>query len=106
MKQQIFGLSLGLVAVLCAGQMVYAQQRNTCADRAVVLKKLSGQYGETRRSMGLAANNGIIEMHASDNTGTWTITVTRPDGVTCLLAAGNSFEQIEEQLPAALGAPT
>ena len=106
MKQQLFGLSFGFVALVFAAEMASAQQRNMCAARDIVIERLSGNYGETRRSMGLAANNGIVEIHASEENGTWTITVTHPNGMTCLVAAGNSYEEIEEELPAALGAPT
>lgn len=106
MNKQIFALSLGFCAALAAALPVTAQQRNMCAQRDTVIGKLANDFGETRRSMGLAANNGIIEVHASESTGSWTITVTHPNGLTCLLAAGQSFEQIEEELPAVLGAPT
>ena len=77
-----------------------------CADRNQVISKLTDQFGETRRSMGLAANNSIVELHASDTSGTWTITVTQPDGKTCLLAAGTAFETLSEELPAKIGNPT
>lgn len=106
MTKHLFGLSLGFVALVMATNIATAQARNMCAERGVVLKKLTGQYGETRRSMGLAANNSIVELHASDDTGSWTITVTRANGITCLVAAGSSFEAVEEELPASLGAPT
>lgn len=107
MTKQMLGLSLGLAALLAA-DLAQAQnvRRNMCAERKIVLKKLTGQYGETRRSMGLAANSGIIEMHASGETGSWTITVTHPNGMTCLVAAGTSFEAVNEELPASAGAPT
>lgn len=106
MKQQLFGLSFGFAALLLAADMASAQQRAQCAERALVIERLTDKYGETRQTMGLAANNGIVEMHASEDSGTWTITVTHPNGITCLVAAGTSFELIEEELPAALGAPT
>lgn len=106
MTKHLFGLSLGFAALIFAADMAAAQARNMCAERGVVMKKLTAQYGETRRSMGLAANNGIVELHASGDTGSWTITVTHPNGMTCLVAAGTSFETVEEELPASLGAPT
>ena len=106
MTKHLFGLSLGFLAVMMATNIATAQARSTCAERGVVLKKLTGLYGESRRSMGLAANNGIVELHASNDTGSWTITVTHPNGMTCLVAAGCSFETVEEELPASLGAPT
>ncbi len=49
---------------------------------------------------GLAANNGVVEVFASPETGTWTIIVTLPDGQTCLVASGEGYESITEPLPA------
>ncbi|WP_298260581.1 hypothetical protein [uncultured Litoreibacter sp.] len=106
MTKYLFGLSFGLVAFLLATSISSAQPRNMCADRSAVMQKLVTKFGETRRSMGLATNSGIVELHASDDTGSWTITVTHPNGITCLVAAGNSFEMVEDELPASLGAPT
>ncbi|MEM9432911.1 MAG: hypothetical protein AAGA12_03250 [Pseudomonadota bacterium] len=106
MKQQLMGLSFGFAALIIATDIASAQSSNRCAQRDMIISKLNSAYGESRRSMGLAANNGIIEMYASEETGTWTITVTHANGMTCLVAAGTSFEAVEEELPAALGAPT
>ena len=90
-------LSLGLVA-LTAGQALAQTPRN-CALRDTVINRLASSYGETRQSMGLGANNAVIEVFASDDTGTWTITVTMPNGLTCLVASGQSFETLAEALP-------
>lgn len=71
-----------------------------CAAREMVLSTLQTKYGETRRNIGIAANNGVIEIFASAETGTWTITITMADGTTCLVASGENFETVTEQLPA------
>ena len=106
MRKQLFGLSFGFAAIIAAADMAQAQQTNRCAARDVVLDRLATGYGETRRTIGLATNNSIVEMYASETTGSWSITVTNPNGMTCLVAAGNSFEEVEEELPASLGSPT
>ena len=41
-----------------------------------------------------------MEMFVNAATGTWTITVTLPDGETCLVATGENFEPLVEALPA------
>jgi hypothetical protein len=38
-------------------------------------------------------DQAVIEVYSSEETGTWTILVTRPDGTSCLLAAGQRWEQ-------------
>ena len=96
MKNYLFALSLGLGgAILSLGQ-VKAQSAN-CAERAVVVERLQEGYGETRQSIGLGRNNAIVETWASAATGSWTIIVTLPDGMSCLIASGESWEQLAEQ---------
>ncbi|MCB1343639.1 MAG: hypothetical protein KDK24_21735 [Pseudooceanicola sp.] len=41
----------------------------------------------------------MLEVFASAETGTWTITLTAPNGQTCLIASGQSFETLAETLP-------
>ncbi len=49
--------------------------------------------------MGLGANNAVVEVFASAETGSWTITVTSVRGLTCLVASGQAFEDLAEALP-------
>ena len=76
-----------------------AQGARNCAPRDAVVDRLAVKYGESRQSMGLGANNQVVEVFASNETGTWTITVTMPNGVTCLVASGQAFEELAEALP-------
>ncbi|MGR3270905.1 hypothetical protein DU478_02820 [Thalassococcus profundi] len=70
-----------------------------CAPRERVVERLASTYGETRQSIGLGANNAVIEVFASTESGTWTITVTTTEGLTCLVASGQAFETMAEALP-------
>lgn len=86
-----------LVATTAAAQM------QPCADRDKVIDRLNNTYGETVRSMGLGANNGMMEVYASEETGSWSITMTMPDGQTCLIASGQAFEGITDPTTIAPG---
>ena len=98
MKNQIVGLSLGVGAMLWATHHAFAQGTRHCGERAQVVNRLADGYGETRQSIGLGADNSVIEVFASEETGTWTITVTLPNGMTCLVASGQAYEELEEEL--------
>lgn len=63
-----------------------------CGKRSAIVTQLQEKYGETRRSIGFQQGRGVVEVWASDDTGTWSIVVTNPQGITCLLAAGEAFE--------------
>ena len=108
MKRQFLALSLGVGAMILATQHAFAQQQpnRNCAERARVLERLASTYGESRQSIGLGANNAVIEVFASVETGTWTITVTTPAGQTCLVASGQAFEATKGDLTPAKGSPT
>ncbi|MGR3570559.1 hypothetical protein [Brevirhabdus sp.] len=76
-----------------------ASNGQSCAPRAHVLERLASAYGETRRGIGLGRGNVVIEVFASDRTGSWTIAMTTTDGTTCLIATGLSYEDLAEELP-------
>ncbi len=90
-------LSAGLF--LGAATLVEAQGAQNCAPRDKVVERLAIKYGETRQSMGLGSNNAVMEVFASVDSGSWTITVTMANGVTCLVASGQAFEELAEALP-------
>lgn len=96
-------LATALLAVLTAGP-VLAQGTHTmiCGARDQIVAQLGNRYGERVRSIGLAPRNRIVEVFASDETGSWTITITSADGTTCLIASGGYFETLP---PAPRGAP-
>ncbi|MDX1780905.1 MAG: hypothetical protein R3256_06260 [Thalassovita sp.] len=57
-----------------------------------MIGQLAARFGETRRAIGLAADNTMVEVFASDQTGSWTITVTTPESMTCLIASGEAYQ--------------
>ena len=88
-------------AVFLAGAAA-AQSRPNCAPRQIVLDRLEQKYGETRQSIGLGSQGSVMEVFASVETGTWTITVTTPNGLTCMIGAGEAFETQDLVEPAGI----
>ena len=76
-----------------------ARSPQNCGPRYAVLKRLAKSYGEVQQSQGLGANNAIIEVFASSTTGSWTITVTMPTGLTCLVASGQAYKSLAKNDP-------
>ena len=62
------------------------------------MAQLQDKYGETRRAIGLGRNS-VMEVHANDQTGSWTITITTANGLTCLVGSGRAFETMAAALP-------
>lgn len=92
-------LCIGVGAFFLSGTTSAQAQSNQCAARDQVVERLGEKYGETRQSIGLGANNGVVEVFASDETGTWTIIITMPTGVACLVASGQAYETLAVAAP-------
>ena len=70
-----------------------AQAQMMCGPRGEVVANLEKGYAEHPVSMGLASNGAVIEVFASE-AGTFTIVMTKPNGLSCLVAAGNNWEEL------------
>jgi hypothetical protein len=95
MKNRFAFIALAAATLLQAAPS--AAQNMLCGQRDIVVNELTGRYGEEVRGMGLAHQNRIVEVFVSEETGSWTIIVTSPNGTTCLMAAGQHFATMEPQ---------
>lgn len=100
MTYPVLAGALGLAGLMLATPAAAQMLGRNCGPRAAVVAHLAEKYAETRQSIGLAANNMVVEVFASRDSGTWTITVTSTEGVTCLVASGQGYEAVTEELPA------
>ncbi len=95
-KQTLFGLGaiVGLLTVNLAAPGAQAQQMGPlCEARTTVLKMLNGNYAEKPNAMGLANNGTVVEVLRSED-GSWTIIMTAPNGVSCMLASGKHWQVV------------
>ena len=92
-----------ITALACAATLLVnaanAQSPGNCADHARIVERLASAYGETRQSIAMSADNSVIEIFASLDTGSWTITITQAGGPTCLVASGQDYQALNEDLP-------
>jgi hypothetical protein len=90
-----YALIGGALALLTTLNATHAQTNRTiCGERDQIVETLTGRLGETPQSWGMGPNNRIVEVFASEETGSWTITITAPNGTTCLVAAGQFWENL------------
>ncbi len=89
----IAGTAIAL-SIAAAFSPAPAQAQQVCAERIGILKHLDKNHKEAPQSLGVTASGKVVEVLVSDK-GTWTIIVTAPNGVSCLVAAGESWENIE-----------
>lgn len=69
-----------------------------------MISKLETSYGESRMGAGLRGQASLFEVWASADSGTWTILVTDTEGISCVMASGDTWLDMPT-VPAALGAP-
>jgi hypothetical protein len=72
--------------------------QTNCADRKLVIEKLEASYGEVFAGGGLQSATQIFEVWFSDEKGTWTILMTRADGLSCIMASGTNWREGDPSL--------
>ena len=81
----------GVVLALLSGT-VLAQESPRCLPHERFQMILQEKYGETRYVIGLSDDKRIMEIWGNLEAGSWTATMTTPDGMTCFAATGSSFD--------------
>ena len=82
---------LGVLFVLNPFSAAVAQQ--ACGERAKFMNKLEETFAERPIAMGLTEKGAVLEVFASPH-GSWTFLITLPDGLTCVVASGQSWETL------------
>ncbi|MEE8279609.1 MAG: hypothetical protein V3R55_02775 [Alphaproteobacteria bacterium] len=82
---------LALVILLFAGSPSIAAAQTVCVDRAAMLDRLAAEYGEQLTEVKMIENFGLVEVLRSPSKGSWTIILTKPSGISCVLAAGKGL---------------
>lgn len=90
---RVLGATL-LALALLLGVRTQASAQTVCATHAEVTKKLDKVYSEGPIGIGLASNGGVIEMFSTSDGSTWTIVMTMPDGKSCVMASGETWETL------------
>jgi hypothetical protein len=76
------------VAGATAGQ---AQTRGACMPHEDAVAKLKQSYGEQKIGLGLGSKgSAVFELFVAE-TGTWTLLVTRTNGISCIAASGDNW---------------
>lgn len=69
------------------------EAQTVCGDRDEIVARLQSGYQERASAIGLSGNGGVVELWKSEK-GSWTLLLTRPGGVSCLMAAGEHWQAV------------
>lgn len=68
-----------------------------CAPRDDILARLAEQYDERPIGVGLTSSGALMELLVSPDGRTWTIILSLPDGQSCLVTSGESWQEREPE---------
>ena len=89
---KILALSAGIALVSTSTATAQPQ----CDQRDSVLQILQQKYKEAPVALGVTHNGGLVEVLSTGNGTTWSIIVTTPQGMSCLVAAGEGWRAMEQ----------
>lgn len=82
-----------------------AQAQPRCYEHGKVLDQFLKTYKEVPVAAGLTGDGRMLEVLSSGDTGTWTIVLSKPNGVTCVVMAGEAWRKLKAK-PLNLGPNT
>ncbi len=85
-----------LSLALFAGSSSIVAAQMLCVERVDMLDRLASEYGEELIEVKMMEEYGLLEVLKSPTKGTWTLLLTRPGGISCVLATGNGLDTDEE----------
>ena len=65
-----------------------------CGPRAIMLDWLAANFREAPVALGVTTMGYLMELVTSPDGDTWTLMVTNPRGLSCLLAAGENWRPV------------
>ncbi len=89
-----FMTAAAALAALLIGQSAAAQ--GACDWRERVLGLLAEKYQETPIAVGVTTQGSLIEVLSDDAGKTWTIVITSPQGISCLLLTGEGWKKLQQ----------
>jgi hypothetical protein len=81
------GLVLASLAALANGAQAAAQ----CGSHEKITQILGTKFQEGRQGLGVASALSVVELFVSAK-GTWTMTTTDTQGLTCVIGAGEGWQ--------------
>jgi hypothetical protein len=93
---------LGALSICWSVLPTAANAQSICVERTEAATSLKKNFAEVPVSMGLSEQGSVIEVFASPN-GSWSIIMTLPNGLSCIMAAGEEWEVLPQK---AAGAKT
>lgn len=88
MFKRLFSAALVFGAAALAPPNLAHAQTATCLPRDALVTQLETRYREHLTGGGMQSSAQLIEIWSSAETGSFTVFITRPNGISCIIATG------------------
>jgi hypothetical protein len=88
-------VAAGLATIAISPSFSQAAESPVCGSRPDLLKQLSTRFHEQPVALGVTSTGSLIELLTTDNGTTWSLMISNPNGSSCLVAAGEGWEEIK-----------
>ncbi len=89
-------VALGAAFVTMDARVGAVEARPTCKPVGTMKSTLENKFSEVRAATGIVNHNHVMELWAS-KTGSWSVLITNTNGITCMIASGQSLAVTPKQ---------
>ena len=83
--------AVGVAAIVAASVNVASAQYPQCVEHDEIVAHLSKKYQESQFASGTIGQIAVMEVFVGKS-GSWTVVITGLDGMSCIVAAGENWE--------------
>jgi hypothetical protein len=93
-KLMTLGLTAGIVAAMGMASVQADEQSVGCHQPKEIARLLSNDFSERPVAYGLQQDGTLMQIYASKTGDTWTVVLTTPAGLSCIVAEGTRWENL------------
>lgn len=94
-----FFAAIVLILGMMLGFGTSARAQTVCMAHTDLANHLDSRFSEAPIAIGLANDNRLVEVFSSGDGSTWTMVLTKPDGMSCVMATGEDWEILNRVVP-------
>ncbi|MCA0995328.1 hypothetical protein [Alloyangia pacifica] len=98
MYKRLFTASL-IFGAAALGPPVGEAQVPSCLPRAALVERLKSEFGERQIAFGLQSPETLFELWGSEDSGGYTLLLTRSDEISCVISAGGALVLVPQPPP-------
>ena len=85
---------IAAISAVAAAVVPAQAQVGACGDGHGLIAHLEKEWGEDIAALALEDRGGLVRILRNPETGTWSLVVTQPDGLTCPVMSGQAWEPV------------